>query len=80
MAGKRVSPVDRAAARNVPVDMAGVDPEMAKTLGDEVNRVTRQKMVYAPKSLATAGKETDTAPAKKLGLVDKIKRKMGIQY
>lgn len=70
---KRVNPIDQIAQRQVPVDTSDptMDPDMASTLGGEKKRIARNKAMYAPASV--------TKP-KKPGLIDTIKKKMGIQY
>jgi hypothetical protein len=74
--GSRTMPSARAALRAaVPVDSSGLDPEMASTIGGERARVLKQKMTYAPASVAKPA-----APAKKkvgglMGFINKIRGK-----
>lgn len=67
MAAKRRTPLERATARNVPIDTTGMDPEMAETIGGEAKRKTAQKMMYS------GGAKAGAAVGQAESLVDKIK-------
>lgn len=60
----RTSPGQRAEMRNAAVSYEGLDPEMEATLHGEVSNQLKQKMMYAPRSMAQ-GPESQFADVKK---------------